>query len=60
MHREPLGFWLAIKDQYLDGSSDITPIENSFQVPKEHIKKFTHNDIEGLIELALKGWARLK
>jgi hypothetical protein len=42
------------------GSPDITPIENSFQVPKEHIKKFTHTDIEGLRELALEGWARLK
>jgi hypothetical protein len=42
------------------GSPDITPVENSFQVPKEHIRKFTHNDIEGLRELAMEGWAKLK
>jgi hypothetical protein len=42
------------------GSPDITPIENSFQVPKEHIRKFTNNNIEGLRELSIEGWAKLK
>jgi hypothetical protein len=42
------------------GSPDITLIENSFQVPKEYIKKYTHNDIEQLRVLALEGWAELK
>ncbi|CAG8954511.1 hypothetical protein HYFRA_00004424 [Hymenoscyphus fraxineus] len=40
-------------------SPDITPVENTWTVPKAHIRKFPHNDIETLRELALEGWAKL-
>jgi len=42
------------------GLPDFAIIENSWQVPKQYIQKYTHLDIETLRELALEGWKSLK
>ena len=42
------------------GSPDLAIIENGWQVPKQHVKKHPHNNIEILRTLALEGWEALK
>lgn len=42
------------------GAPDFAIIENSWQVPKQEVKKYTHNDIEQLRVLALEGWQKLE
>ncbi|KAN0101622.1 MBOAT, membrane-bound O-acyltransferase family domain containing protein [Hyaloscypha variabilis] len=42
------------------GSPDFAPIENSWQVPKQWIKKHPHLDVDTLRELALEGWEHLR
>ena len=41
------------------GSPDFAIIENGWQVPKQHVKKHPHFDLETLKELALEGWEKL-
>ena len=42
------------------GSPDFAIIENSWQVPKQHVRQHSHFDIITLKELALEGWDKLK
>ncbi|KAH8799469.1 hypothetical protein F5884DRAFT_129099 [Xylogone sp. PMI_703] len=41
------------------GAPDLSPIENAWLAPKEHVRRFAHWDDDTLRELAEEGWAEL-